>query len=249
MESYRPMSELEIATSLESWWPVIKKLGINAPKTKIVPLTKNQIIALANERVPIRVVNKVKRAAESFGTPFFLRTDLSSGKHSWKESCYVASMSRLDRHIYEIVQYHLLADIFGIPFHSFVVREYIPLETAFTAFEGDMPVAKERRYFIKGGEVQCHHEYWVEGAIQQGMQGRGVPEKDWLPKIQALNYEDKAEVKELTEIATKVANVLNGYWSVDFAKTKDGRWLLIDMGHAEISYHKPDCPFVRRLDE
>lgn len=243
MESYRPMNELEIASSLESWWPIIKELGIDVPKTKIVPLTNDQIRTLANERVPPRVVKKIKRAAEEFGTPFFLRTDQSSAKHSWVSTCFVNSLNNLSKHIHEIVQFHMIADIFGIPFHSFVVREFIPLEAAFKAFDG-MPIAKERRYFIIGGKVQCHHEYWVEGAVKQGMAGKGVPEKEWFPKMEALNHEDEAEVEELTSIATMVAQKVKGYWSVDFAKAKDGRWLLIDMARGELSYHKPDCSFA-----
>jgi len=249
MKSYRLMTNLEMENSLEYWWPIVKKLGIEAPKTKIVPLTQNQIDSLANEKMPLRVVNKIERAAESFGVPFFLRTDQCSAKHSWNQSCYVSSISNLPRHIFEIIQYHLMADLFGIPFHSFVVREFIPLETIFTAFVGNMPVAKERRYFVKNGELQCHHEYWIEGAVRQGMTRSDIPEREWLPKVITMNTEDEAEIDELTEIAIKVSEAIKGYWSVDFAKTKDGRWLLIDMARGELSYHKPDCQFAGSLDE
>ena len=244
MESYRPMNELEQKSSMHFWWPVIQKLGIDAPKTKEVPLAKHEIFALASERIPKTVVRKIEATAKEFGTPFFLRTDLSSGKHSWVKTYFVNSIGNLDRHIYEIISHHLLADIFGIPFSSFFVREYIPLESYFTAFWGDMPVAKERRYFIKDSKVQCHHEYWVEGAVREGMERKGIPESDWLPKLRNLNREEAKEVEELSNIAAKVGRHFDGYWSVDFAKAKDGRWLLIDMGKGEISYHKPDCEFA-----
>ena len=34
-----------------------------------------------------------------------------------------------------------------------------------------------------------------------------------------------------------------GYWSVDFALTRDLSWILIDAARGEISYHDPKCEF------
>jgi hypothetical protein len=235
-------SQLEKESSLEYWWPVVVELKIPAPKTTIVHLSKRELTALHSEKIPKSVVRKVKKAAEQYGYPFFLRTDCASGKHSWKESCYVPKDDELWTHVYEVVVFNLTADIFGLPFRCLVVREYIPLEAKFTAFWGEMPVAKERRYFVRDGKVECHHEYWVEGAIRQGMQGRDIPESEWLPQWQDLNRQDDDEITLLTGYTKAIGKELAGYWSVDFAKAQDGRWLLIDMGRGEISYHKEDCP-------
>jgi hypothetical protein len=37
--------------------------------------------------------------------------------------------------------------------------------------------------------------------------------------------------------------VLDGWWSVAFAKTKDGRWILIDMAEGEMSFHDLECEY------
>ena len=57
-----------------------------------------------------------------------------------------------------------------------------------------------------------------------------------------LNKEGKEEITLLSEYATKVSEVLDGYWSVDFAEVKGGglNWRLIDMAEGEKSWH-PDC--------
>lgn len=34
-----------------------------------------------------------------------------------------------------------------------------------------------------------------------------------------------------------------GYWSIDFCKAKDGRWILIDMATGERTWHKEDCEY------
>lgn len=242
----RLMSE----SSLLVWWPVVERLGIPAPKTVIVRLTEQELADLQNELLDDTVVERVRKASLQFGVPFFLRTDQASGKHDWKTSCFVSDLNQLWKNVYGVLCFNLVADMpFGLPFRCFVVREYIPLEAMFTAFAGEMPVAKERRYFLRQGKVECHHEYWVEGAVRQGMENSPIPESEWLPLWRILNTEDEEEVKTLTEIAERVGRNLGGYWSVDFAKAKDGRWLLIDMGRGELSYHKEGCPYGREAPE
>ena len=39
-------------------------------------------------------------AAKEMGEPFFLRTDHTSAKHSWEETCFVKSTSDLMQHVY-----------------------------------------------------------------------------------------------------------------------------------------------------
>jgi len=243
------VDELERQTSMNYWWPVVSELGIAVPKTIILPLTKGEISRMSNEYLPKSVVKRVTQAADRIGYPVFVRTDQASGKHSWKDSCFVQSADVMASHIYEVLEFNLNADILGLPFTSMVVRKYIPLEAPFTAFWGDMPVARERRYFVRDGVVECHHEYWVEGAIRQGMEDKDTPESEWLPMLQEINRQDMFEVLELSAYTACVGRSLTGYWSVDFAKSVLGQWLLIDMGRGEISYHKDGCPKNQEADE
>ena len=235
--------ELSNQSSFEIWFPVVENVcEIPTPRSTIVLLEPDEIRAFYDEVVSKTVVKRVHEAANSYGYPFFLRTDQASGKHSWKKSCFVPNAESISSHIYEVVMFNLLADIMGLPFKSLIVREYIELESAFTAFWGDMPVAKERRYFVRDGVVECRHEYWVEGAIRQGMEHKSLRESEWLEQLRALNHQSKNELRRLTRYASSVGKELGGYWSVDFAKAKDGRWLLIDMARGEISYHVDSCP-------
>lgn len=235
--------DIQLQSSLENWLPVVENIcEIPSPKTTIVPLEPKELELLQEEIIPHTVVGRVLKVAEPYGYPFFLRTDQASGKHSWKKSCFVSTPDNLPRNLSGVISFNLTADIMGLPFKSLVVREYIVLESSFTAFWGDMPVAKERRYFVRDGVVECRHEYWIEPAIRDGMEHKSLPESEWLPQLRALNHQDKDEIRLLTKYAEAVGKELGGYWSVDFAKARDGRWFLIDMARGEISYHVEGCP-------
>ena len=148
-------------TSLLYWYPKIKDLGIPTPKTIIYKIPKKELIGMRRENgVPVTMAAKVKPIADQFGYPLFLKTDQAAGKHSWNASCYVSCEEVLQNNIFGVIEANLNADIIGLPFKALVFREYIPMESTFTAFCGQMPIAKERRYFIKDGEIQCHHPYW-----------------------------------------------------------------------------------------
>ena len=58
----------------------------------------------------------------------------------------------------------------------------------------------------------------------------------------------KEEIELLTEHAKQVAEKFKGFWSVDFCKAKDGRWILIDMAIGEDSWHPKDCKFSRTIE-
>ena len=43
----------------------------------------------------------------------------------------------------------------------------------------------------------------------------------------------------------RVGEVLDGYWSVDFAEVKSGGWYLIDMAEGNKSWHDKECKYAR----
>jgi len=220
--------------SMLIWYPKVKDLPIPQPRTEIISLTKTELDELYSEQVPSSVVEKVKKACDRFGYPCFLRTDLASAKHSWKDSCFIDGKTELWKHIYEVTSFNLIADILGLDFKALIVREYIPMDSSFTAFWGDMPVNPERRYFIKDGEVLCHHPYWIEEAIEES---KAPSVLNWREIAKQMNVETEDEIKLLTSYAERVAQQFEGYWSIDFCKAKDGRWILIDMATGEKSWH------------
>ena len=175
------------------------------------------------------------RAADLLGYPLFVRTDVASGKHSWKKSCFVPSQDLLDPHIREVVSFNDNADMMGLEYTVLLFREYIPLHSTFTAFWGDMPVSRERRYFVHNNTVFCHHPYWVKEAINR-------PSIDtWERELAKLNAESKAEIKLLTDLVERAMNGIMIPSSVDLAYTKDKRWIVIDAATASHSWHPETC--------
>lgn len=235
-------------SSLLFWHPKIKDLDIPSPRTEIVRLTAGEVRQynqfegdiLYLDRLSARVAQTIK---SKFSLPVFLRTDEFSYKHNWKNSCFLDDMQNLDSHIAQILMGSKEAIIIGFPIEAIAVREFIPMDTQFYAFSGEMPVNPERRYFIKNGEVICHHPYWVEDAIEEwASRGRGTKlPPNWKDMRDRISIEDKEEVRLLTEYSGKVAQVVSGYWSVDFCRAKDGRWWLIDMADGDNSWHPSEC--------
>lgn len=232
--------------SLLYWYPKIKKLPIPMPKTVIVKIPFENFLNFLDDPSALKDYQKeIILAAKKVGFPLFLRTDLASGKHDWLETCYVEKPEKLMRNIYGVVEANFTADPvrhpLGLPCQALVFREFVELDCKFKAFNG-LPIARERRYFIKDGKVMCHHPYWPEDAIRFW---RETKEPDnWKEMLAELNLERPREIKLLTSYAEKVAEILEGYWSIDFAKAKTGIWYLIDAALGEESWH-PKCRKVK----
>ncbi len=224
-------------TSMLYWYPRIKYLEIPQPRTEIYMLTKRELDHLKSEQLPKTLAKNIKPIISKFSYPFFVRTDFASGKHGWENTCFVENKKTLIRNIFEVVIENLIADLFGLPFEALVFREYIPLEARFKAFYGNMPVAKERRYFIKDRLIQCHHPYWPKDAI------RNPNNEDWENILAEQNKETEKEIDLLSKYCLMVAGRFNGYWSVDFAYGQDEKWYLIDMAEGEHSFHWLECDF------
>ena len=61
----------------------------------------------------------------------------------------------------------------------------------------------------------------------------------WQGLLEELNTETDDEIQHLTEMAERVADCFEGYWSLDFAMAEDGICYAIDMAPGEISW-SPD---------
>jgi len=250
------LPELRARSSLLYWWPKVKDLGIPVPRTEIVRFRPVTIAALGSlgeepesskewlerQRRVVRAVERLGKVAFTLGEPMFVRTDMSAAKHRYVQTCYVRKVSHYPGHVYRLAQEMLAADLFGLPWSAIVFREFIPLAAEFWAWDG-LPIAPERRYFVRDGEIECRHPYWPEEAVE-----RGFPSGDaaalWRRKLASMNHQGSAEVELLMGYASRVAQALPGYWSVDFALGANGTWYLIDMARGEVSYHWAGCPRV-----
>lgn len=241
---HRP--EMIAQTSMSFWWPRVADLPVPKPRTMLHPIAGGAACdalegtgALPEELQP-DVLNAVVHQT-GLTYPLFLRTDYTSGKHAWSETCFVAQDQDLLPHIGRLLEASLMIDV--IP-DAVVFREYVPLAARFTAFVGALPIAPERRYFVRDGVVICHHPYWPAEAIRKDTVGAPwdhLP-ADWEAQLAILNQEGLAEVATLTRYAQALSRVLPGVWSVDFAKTAAGGWMFIDAARAEVSWHPEDCP-------
>jgi hypothetical protein len=220
------------------WFPRLKRSGVNVPRTKIINTNLN-LAKLLDMETPegfSLFIDHIQEAINEIGYPAFLRTGHYSGKHSWDETCFISDESEnLRQHIYQLIEESEIVEIFGLPYQTWAIREFLQLQYFFTAF-GGLPIARERRYFIRDYEVVCHHPYWPAGAIR-------APSTDkWRTQLEIINEETPLEIEMLTREAKKVAKVFDGYWSVDFAFTVDGVWYAIDMAEGNLSWHWPGCP-------
>ena len=229
------MNEVINKSSMLYWFPKVKDLPIPQPKTEFVLSKDDWWQYLDGKRLPDQDIATLKEAIKALGYPVFMRTDLASGKHQYLNTSYVDSEDKVLQNLFGLIEQNALRDIW---FDTIVVREFIYLSYRFRAF-GGLPIGCERRYFIRDGEVICHHPYWVKEAIKFYQQSKNWENLPWQMWLKELNTESEIEVRILTNIAEMVGSVLPGSWSVDFAKDRDGKWWLIDMALAEQSWHPP----------
>lgn len=120
-----------------------------------------------------------------------------------------------------------------IPYENFAVREFLDTKPIlFTSDYGNMPVNRERRYFVRDGKVEFHHPYWPPSAVEEGK-----PTLDnWQEFLEDINRETPEEIIELTKLSEKIGKLFeHAYWSVDWLWVND-KWYLTDMAIGERSY-------------
>jgi hypothetical protein len=221
-----------------NWFPRIADLRV--PRSVFVALPTIASTKWLDNGVPPSYVEEVAGAARFTTYPLFLRTDYASGKHKWRDSCFVPNPESLGRHIIAVLEENQRKGVEG-RYRWLVLREYIPMETIFEAFAGRMPINHEHRYFIRDGSVECGHPYWPPAAFKREEVGSGLSKlpTDWRDRLSAIS---RCSHPENQEVLSTVASRFDGWWSVDLSRAKSGEWYLIDMGRAEISFHWPTCP-------
>ena len=221
-------------TCLSYWYPILEASGTPTPKTVIIPALID-LSPLLDGETPDGfdgLVAAVRSACADVGYPAFLRTGFGSGKHSWNETCFVRNEIGVPSHIAALVEWGACVDMLGLPTSVWAVREFLRLRHSFTAFDG-MPVADEYRFFVRDGAIQCAHPYWPPDSI------RDPSSSEWRERLAAHN--DAPIPVELTALVERHAKAFDGAWSFDWACTKDGRWVAIDMADAARSFHWPGC--------
>ena len=231
--------EAEKLSSMDYWHPLTKDLPIPQPRTEVVKTmgTDKWIKFLQDPTTFDTTFKEILFTAAKIGYPLFMRTDQSSAKHSYVDTCKVESRERLSRNLYMLIEENIMCDI---NVQTLYFRKFIELNSTFKAFN-KMPIAPERRYFVKDGEVLCRHPYWPEDAI------RNPDREDWKGRLRGVNFQEGCEIYTLKGYATLISETVPGCWSVDFAQAKNGVWHFIDMADARRSWHPEDCKNFKKL--
>jgi len=236
--------------SMLFWWPRVKDLPIPMPSTKMLILSEYEqtklIQALDGKQrdkdVEAKILSFAKATKLSY--PLFMRTSHTSGKHQWRNTCFVPSEEVLLEHAYELIETSACVGLVGLPLEALVFRKYIKMHSVFTSHR-DMPVSKERRYFVNNGKILCHHPYWPEDAVRfpkelvnkDTFEFRTVEPEGWREMLAHINKESQEEITELSAYALLLSRFLPGPWSVDFCYSEQGTWYFIDCAPAGLSWH------------
>jgi len=236
------------------WWPLLKAVpGVNTPETCMVRFAGNpkDFYDWYEGGQPSddlqSFVGDLQTLGHDVGYPCFLRTGYTSGKHRWSTCCCVPGPSVMGRHVLALFEFSVAADIIGLPFDVWAIREFLPTQPCFRIQRfGNMPLCRERRYFVNEGRVVSHVPYWPAEAIG-GKDGdeeergawrlRGLPD-NWRELLAKANQETDDEVALLTELSERISAAIAGAWSLDWLWTARG-WYAIDMAEAARSWACP----------
>ena len=222
------------------WLPKIKEAGLPLPRTIIVPYDHQLDLArmYVDHDAARREIDAVAAACEQIGYPCFIRTDLASAKHSGPHAYLAQGPADVPVVMGLTIEDNEMKFWTAQPPQAFLVREYLELDAPFTAF-GGLPIAREWRYFADESGVRCKHFYWPEEAIQFF---RCAEADGWRDKLTALHDIDPRIEERIAAMSrAAVAACGGGYWSVDWACDRSGKWWLIDMARGQDSWHPEDC--------
>jgi len=241
---------------LSYWFPKLVEAGLPVPRTEIVK-TDVDLTSLLDGVIPIGVepfFNELRKATDAIGgCPCFLRTGQGSGKHRWKDCCFLESQKTIPQHVASLVEWSHVVDFFGLSHDVWVVRKLLPVEplAVLPRYHG-MPLVVEYRAFIGDGKVKCIHPYWPERSIRDGLEcthrSGHLVANDVCSECQKtadglfLLTRDPADESAALSLARNTATTFSGdgEWSVDLLKTKIG-WFVTDMAEAAKSYHYEGC--------
>jgi hypothetical protein len=237
----------EDKTALSYWFPLLHAAGIPVPKTTIslMPVAAQQCIWAGMDgkegdepaALPAFIEHLKLMAQQVGGYPCFLRTDHTSGKHSWDRTCFVKSADDLLNHVFALAEHSELCDMIGLPWDTWVVREYLPIiPIAHCPRYINMPVCREFRFFVDDGAIRCVHPYWPIEALEEG---DAQADAD-VDAIYAELSKAPADILEISALACQAGAAVGGSWSIDILETERG-WFVTDMAEAHKSFHWVGC--------
>ena len=228
-------------TCMSYWLPRLEAADLPVPRTILVPMPRWAYADMFNvfDGKPLEgpanaFLRELGAAATEIGYPAFLRTGMTSGKHSWSRTCYLTDPARLLEHVANLVEFSECVSFVGLSCEWWAVRELLPTmpRAVCPRYEG-MPVCREFRCFVADGEVRCMHPYWPAEALEWG----GVED----PEAVATRLAQCPDERDVRALAARAGAAVGGAWSVDVLETRR-EWFVTDMAEAGNSWHWPGCP-------
>lgn len=213
--------------------------NLSVPETRFVEFELMKAVPLLEGQDPAGPTDEIEEHANKLGWPVFIRTDLTSAKKDGIKSVRATSNNDILRCVASATRSSVLAQL--RPSHL-LVREWIDIESEFTAFEG-LPVGVEFRIFASPSETRCVHYYWPEESLRdvdcdlsEAKQLRNELENTEIPSfLNSAAQEAALYANRNTEIPSDTA------WSVDVVRDTNGNWWLLDMALASDSWHPEQC--------
>lgn len=221
--------------SMEFWYPRLKEVAeITTPKTEWVSLEPSVIEegTIHEHHWASFDEEELRNAVIAVGgPPAFLRTDQASDIYNMEQSSKIRSLStkEIKSSAGGVIGFN--ATKAELPFCSFAIREWLDIESYFTAWSGKK-IGVELRFFISDGTVESWCFDWPKNQIQPDTD-------DWEQKYEKTKEVAESYANDVLPLAQKVAkrfaNVSTGKWSVDFVLTTSGEWYCTDMAPKQMS--------------
>lgn len=145
---------------------------------------------------------------KQFGTaPVIVKDYVKSRKHEWNEACFIPNASDAEK-VAQIVNRFIELqddDLQG----GLVFREFVEFEPIGVHLKSGMPLTLEFRLFVFDGSVISGSPYW-EG-------------------------QDSTVEPPIEHFKNLLRDVRSRFFTCDVARTKDGNWMIVELGDAQVS--------------
>ncbi|UZR93286.1 ATP-grasp domain-containing protein [Chondrinema litorale] len=166
---------------------------------------KSIFIDLADNKLDYKHISK---SLEPFGNqPIIVKDFVKSEKHYWEEACYIPDASNIE--IIKKVTDKFLELRGSYLNRGIVYRAFLSLEPLAKHAKSGMPLSKEFRAFFMAGSCIAYSPYW-----------NGITYDDLMPAFSKLEI---------------LSDIQSNFFTVDIAKTTDGKWLIIELGGGQVS--------------
>jgi hypothetical protein len=157
---------------------------------------------------PLNLDELMARLTVFEGQPVMVKDYVKSEKHHWHEACFIPSST--ERAVVGRVTTRFL-ELRGSSLNEgLVFRQFVELEPLATHAASGMPMAKEFRFFYVNHQLVAQSTYWSGGDY-----GDTQPDPHYFAPI--------------------AARISSHFFTLDVARTKQGRWLVLEAGDGQVS--------------